>query len=86
MVFAAHELYELFVDDLHDHLGGGQAFQHIGANGALRDLLDKVLDDFIADICLQKCQTDLPHGLLHIALPQGAFAPEPFEGGRQFFG
>ena len=83
---AAHELAQLFVDDLHDHLGRGEGFQNVGADTALGDGLCEILDHLVADIRLQKRHADLPHRLLHIRLLQAALAPQLFEGGGNLFG
>ena len=63
---AAHQGCQLFVDNLHDHLGGGQALQHVCTHGPFRDPGNKILYHLKADIGLQKSQPDLPHGLLHV--------------------
>ena len=86
LVVAAHQGSQLLVDDLDDHLRGRQAFEHIRAHGALGDALDEVLDDLIADVGLQKRQTDLAHRFLDVGLAQAAFAAQLFESGGQFFG
>ena len=83
---AAHELNELFVDNLNDHLGRGERFQHVGADTALRHSLGEVLDHLVADIRFQQRHADLPHSLLHIGFLQAALAAKLFEGGGNFFG
>ena len=85
LILAAHQIRQLFVDDLDDHLRRGQAFQHIAADAALRRLFDKVFDDFIADVRFQKGQANFPHGFLHIGFCQAALAPELFKGCRELF-
>ena len=86
LVFAAHQGGQLFVDDLDDHLGRREAFEHVAADGALRDLGDKVLDDLVADVGFQKRQTDFPHGGLDVGFGEAALAPELLEGSGDFFG
>ena len=82
---AAHELGQLFVDDLHNHLGRGEGFQHIRTHTAVGDRFYKILGDLVADIRFQQSHADFPHCLLHIALFQASLAPELFEGGIDFF-
>ena len=79
LVVAAHELGELLVDDLDDHLGGVQAFEHVVADAALGHALDKFLDDLVADVRLQQRQADLAHGLLDVGLGQAALAAQTLE-------
>ena len=81
----AHELDQLFVDDFHNHLGGGQGFQNVGADAALGHGFGKILADLVADVCFQQCHPDFPHGLLHISLFQAALAAKLFEGVIDFF-
>ncbi len=81
LVFAAHEAGELFVYDLHHHLGGGQTFEHVVAHAALGDGLDKVLDHLVAHVGLKQGQADLPHGFFHVAFGQPPLAAQPLEGG-----
>ena len=77
---AAHELAQLLVDDLYDHLGRGERFQHIGADAAFRDRLGEVLDHLIAHVRFQQRHADLPHSLLHIRFLQTALAAKLLEG------
>ena len=83
---AAHELAQLLIDDLHDHLGRRERFQHVGADAALRHSLGEVLDHLIADVRFQQRHADLTHSLLHIGFLQAALAAKLFEGGGNFFG
>ena len=83
--FAAHELAQLLVDDLDDHLGRGEGFQHIGADAAFRHSLGEVLDHLIADVRFQQRHADLTHSLLHIGFLQAALAAKLFEGGGNLF-
>ena len=86
LVLAAHELAQLLVDDLDDHLGGIERLQHVRAHGALGDGPGKVLDDLIAHVGLEKRHAHLAHGLLHVAGSQPPFAAQPLEGRCQFIG
>ena len=81
---AAHELNQLLVDDLNDHLGRGERFQHVGAHTAFRHSLGEVLDHLIADIRFQQRHADLTHSLLHIGFLQAALTAKLFEGGGNF--
>ena len=83
---AAHQVGELLVDDLNDHLGGRQGLQHVGANRFFGDLGNELLDHLVADVGLQQGQTDFPHGLLYVGLGQPSLAPQLFKGGRELFG
>ena len=83
---APHEGGQLLVDDLHDHLGGGEGFHHVLAHGPLGDGGDEALHHFEVHVRLQKGHLDLLHGLLHVRLGEAALAPQAFEGGGQLFG
>ena len=83
---AAHQICQLLVDDLHHLLGRGQAVQHVGADGPLRDGGHEVLDHLVAHVGLQQGQADFPHGLPDVVFRQAALAPELFECCVQFFG
>ncbi|MPN45956.1 hypothetical protein SDC9_193535 [bioreactor metagenome] len=78
---AAHQGGKLLIDNFDNHLGGGQALQHIGANRPLGDPGDKVLYDLKAHVGLQKGQADFPHDLLHVGLGQPPLAPQALKGG-----
>ena len=86
LVVASHERRELFVHDLHDHLRRSQALEHIRADRALGGFLDKVLDDRVADVGLEKRQTNLAHGLFDVGFREPSFAAQLFERRRQLFG
>ena len=85
-VATAHEGRKLLVDNLDDHLSGGEGFHHIGAHSPLRNCGHKVFDHFEVDVRLQQSHLDFLHGLLHIRLGQTALAPQALEGGGEFFG
>ena len=82
---AAHQSDELFVDNLDNHLRRGQGLQHVAANGTLRHALDEILDDLVADVRLQQCQADFPHGVLDVGLAQAALAAQALERRIEFF-
>ena len=86
LILRAHEAGELLVDDLDDHLGGGQAFEHVGADAALGGVAYKVLHDLVADVGLEQGKTDLPHGRLDVGLGDPALAAQLLERGGEFFG
>ena len=79
LIVRAHEGHELFVDDLDDLLRRVQRFQDIRAHGPFRHVLGKVLDDFIADVRFQKCQTHFPHRFLDVGIGQPALASQLFK-------
>ena len=84
-VCTAHERGELLADDLDDLLGRGQTVKHLGADGALGDSLDKVLDDLVAHVCFEKRKAHLPHGELDVLLAQAALAAQMLECGVELF-
>ena len=86
LVLAAHELCQLFVDDLDDHLGGVECLQHIAADSPLGHRLGEVLDHLVADVRFQQRHTHLAHGLLHVPGAQAALAAQALEGRIQFIG
>ena len=86
LVFLAHESGKLFVDDLDDHLSRRQSLKHFLAACALGNGLNKVLNDLVANVSLQKSHANFAHCLLDVGLGQSAFTTELFKGGIQFFG
>lgn len=62
----AHQLGELFVYNFDDHLRGRQAFHNGAADGALCDLIRKILRYLIVDVRFQKRQAHLAHGFLYV--------------------
>ncbi len=86
LVLSAHQLAQLLVDNLDNHLRRGKRFEHVRARGLLRDVLYKVLDDLVADVRLQQRHAHLAHRVLHIGGGQAAFAAQLFESRIQFFG
>ena len=78
LVLAAHELAQLLVYYLHDHLRRRQAFHDLRALGALGDALHKVLHDLVAHVRLEQGQAHLAHGLAYVQLRQAALAAEHF--------
>ena len=76
---SAHELRQLLVDDLNDHLGGGQALHDLGSHRRLDHLIGEIPGDLIVDVRLQQRQTHLPHGVLDVRLAELAFIPQLFE-------
>ena len=81
----AHELCQLFVDDLDDLLGGREAVQHVGPHSPLCHGSHEVLDDLVAHVGLEQGQTHLPHAGADVGLGQAALAAQAFEGLVQFF-
>ena len=85
-VRAAHQSRQLLVDDLDDLLGGGEAVEHLGADGALGNSGDKVLDDFVAHVCLEQRHAHLAHRELDVLLGQAALAAQAREDALQAIG
>ena len=83
---AAHQGGQLLVDDLDNHLCGGEALQHVGTHSPLGDLGHKVLDDLVVDVGLQQGHADLLHGLLHVGLGETALAPQALKCVGELFG
>ena len=83
---AAHEGGQFLIDDLYNHLGGGEGFHHVLAHGPLGDRGHKAFNHLEIDVRLQKGHFDLLHGLLHIGLGQTALAPQALEHGGQLIG
>ena len=86
LALAAHERAQLLVDDLDDHLRGGETLEHVRADGALADGFDKVLDDLVAHVGLEQRETHLAHRFLYVRLRQTALAAELFENVIEFVG
>ena len=80
---AAHQLGQFLVDDLDNLLGGGQAFHHFLAHGALRNLRAEILCDFVVDVRFKQRHADFPHRSLDIRFTQLAFAAQFFENAVQ---
>ena len=66
----AQDRHELVVDDLHDHLAGRDAAQHLLADGALAHPADEVLDHRQRHVGLEQGDADLPHRLADVGLAQ----------------
>jgi len=71
------------VDDLHDLLAGGEALQHVGAEGALLHRRDELAHDAEVDVGLEQRQADLAHRPVDVVLAQPALAAEAVEGRAQ---
>ena len=67
---AAHQLRELLVDDLDDHLAGVEALEHAGADRLLADVGDELLGDLEVDVGLEQREADLAHRLVDVGLAQ----------------
>ena len=70
---------ELVVDDLHDLLARRQALEDIGADGALLDPGDEVLDDLEVDVGLEQGEADLAHRGVDVGLADAATAGQRSE-------
>ena len=60
---ATHQRGQLLLDDLDDHLGGGEAFHHLLAHGPLAHSGNEVLGDLVVDVGFQQGQADFSHGV-----------------------
>ena len=80
---AAHEIGQLFVDDLDDLLGGGQALHDLLPHGTFRNLGAEVLGDFIVDVGLEQGHAHLAHRGLDVGLVQLALAAQLLENAIQ---
>ena len=72
----AHEVDELVVDDLDDHLAGVDAGQHLDAERLLLDAFDEVARDREVDVGLEERQPHLAERLLDVVLGDPALAGE----------
>ncbi len=73
-VRAAHQLRQLFVDDLNDLLLGAQPVLRFLPDAALGGLLHKVLDDLVVDVRFQQSHAHFAHHQLDVFLGQAALA------------
>jgi hypothetical protein len=60
-VAGREQRHQLFVDDLHDLLAGGQALEDLDAGRPLADARDEVLDDLEVDVRLEEGQPHFAH-------------------------
>ena len=68
------------MDDLDHLLAGGQALEHLGADGALADARDEVPDDLEVDVGLEQREPDLAHGGIDVGLADAAAAGQRAKG------
>ncbi len=78
-VAGSEEVHELVVDDLDDLLAGGEARQHVPADGLLADARNEVLDDLEVDVCFEQGEPDFAHGGLDVGLADPAAAGQGAE-------
>ena len=76
---AAHEGYQLLIDDLDHLLGGGQTFHDLLTHGALGHLCAEVLGNLVVDISFQQSHPHLAHGGFDICLGQLTVTAQLFE-------
>ena len=76
---APKEVDELVVDDLDDLLPGGEAVEHVAADGLLADARYEVLDDLEVDVRLEQGEPDLAHGGVDVGLADPAAAGQVAE-------
>ena len=77
----AQDRHELVVDDLHHHLAGRDAPDHLLADRALAHPGDEVLDHRQRDVGLEQRDADLAHRLADVGLAQRAAAAQAVEDG-----
>src|SRR5207248_916817 len=70
---------ELVVDDLDDHLSGGERTQDLLADGFLADALDEVPDDGDGDVRLEEREADLLDAFFDVGLGQLSLATQARE-------
>ena len=83
---AAHEIGQLFVDDLDNHLRGSQAFHHLRADRPFCHGSGEILRNLVVDVGFQQRHAHLAHRVLDVGFRERAFASQSFKGGLQSFG
>ena len=68
----AQRRQQLLVDDLDDLLRRRQALHHLGADGALADARDELLDDLEVDVGFEQRQAHLAQRGIDVLLGQAA--------------
>ena len=76
---AAHQRNELFVDDLDDLLGRGQALHDLLPHGSFGDLGAEVLGHLVVDVGFQQGHPHFAHGGLDVRFGQFAVAAQFLE-------
>ena len=84
-VGAAHQLCQLLVNNLDNHLSRSQAFHHLRANSSFGHLLSKILGNLIVNVRFQQRQADFTHRFLYIGFGQLSLTPQPFKGYGKLF-
>ncbi len=74
------------MDDLDDHLAGGDGAHHRLADRFLLHLLGEVAHDVERHVRFEQRAAHLAHGLGHVGLAQHALAGELVEDGAEAFG
>ena len=82
---AAHQVSELLLDDLDDHLRRGEALHHLRADSRLDYTGGEVLGDLVVDVRLKQGQTDLPHRFFDVRFAELAFVAQLLKGSGQLF-
>ena len=77
--------HQLVMDDLDDHLAGGDRAHHLLADRLLLHRLGEVADHVERDIGLEQRDPHLAHGLTHVGIGQRPFAGELVEDGAEAF-
>src|SRR3954453_24022261 len=76
---------QLLVHDLDHLLAGGQALEHVSANGTLADSRDKVLDDLVVHVSLEKRVANFAHRGIDVSLSYPAVPGQSAEYATQSF-
>ncbi len=66
----AHQAFEFGLDDLHECLARRQAARHLGADSALLDRIDEVLDHRQCDVSFEQRHAHFTQGVFDIVLGQ----------------
>ncbi len=70
LVGRPHQFLEFGADDLHERLSRGQALRDLGADGALLDLVDEVLDHRQGHVGLEQGHAHFAQSVLDVVLGQ----------------
>ncbi|MCY1411232.1 hypothetical protein D9M71_266140 [compost metagenome] len=65
-----HHAFELGLDNLHECLARGQAARHLGADRALLDLVDEILDHRQGDVSLEQRHAHFTQGVFDVVFGQ----------------
>ncbi|MNO76272.1 hypothetical protein D3C76_673430 [compost metagenome] len=66
----AHQAFEFSLDDLHERLARRQAARHLGADSALLDRIDEVLDHRQSDVGFEQRHAHFTQGVFDVVFSQ----------------